>query len=122
MSILSKLGLEFSVLVSTFHSSKLTLRNWKMPKLANFMEELTQEKEKLVQMGSIKTKDKALAVGVSNSSKGKFMSKNSKLPEKKKNPNPMMQVRILPRRREIREKRSPNAHISTRDGIQRDHA
>ena len=50
------------------------------------MEEHTQEKEKLVQMGSIKTKDKALAVGVSNSSKGKFMSKNSKLPEKKKNP------------------------------------
>ena len=85
MSILSKLGLEFSVFVSTFHSGKLTLRNWKMPSLENFMESLTQEKDKLVQMGSIKTKDRALAVGVFNSSKGKLKSKNSKLLEMKKN-------------------------------------
>ena len=43
LSILSKLGPEFSVFVSTFHSGKLTLRNWKMPSLENFMESLTQE-------------------------------------------------------------------------------
>ena len=50
------------------------------------MESLTQEQEKLVQMGTINTKDQALEVGVSNSSKGNPKSKNSKLPEKKKNP------------------------------------
>ena len=41
LSILSKLGPEYSVYVSTFHSSKLTTRNWKMPALADFMEYLT---------------------------------------------------------------------------------
>ena len=84
--ILSKLGPEFSVFVSTFHSGKLTLQNWQMPSLENFMESLTHEQDKLVQMGTIKTKDQALKVGVLNSSKGNPKSKNSRLPEKKKNP------------------------------------
>ena len=48
------------------------------------MESLTQEQDKLVQMGSIKTKYQALAVGVSNSEKGKPKSKNLKFPDKKK--------------------------------------
>ena len=74
-----------------------------MTNLENFMEILTQEEYKIVQMGTIKTKDQALAMGVSNSSKGKPKSKNSKLLERKKNPNPVMQVRILPRRRTRRE-------------------
>ena len=71
LSILSKLGPEFSVFVSTFHSDKLTLRNWQMLSLASLMESLTQEKDKLVQMGTIKTKDQALAAKVLNPSKGK---------------------------------------------------
>ena len=37
-------------------------------------------------MGTIKTKDQALVVGVLNSSKGNPKSKSSKLLEKKKNP------------------------------------
>ena len=41
VSILLKLGPKFSVFVSTFHSGKLTLGNWKMPSLASFMESLT---------------------------------------------------------------------------------
>ena len=41
LSILSKLGPEYSVFVSTFHSSKLTARNWRMPALEDFMESLT---------------------------------------------------------------------------------
>ena len=86
LSILSKSRPKFSVFVSTFHSSKLTLQNWKMPSLENLMKSLTQEQEKLVQMATIKTKDQALAVVVSNSSKGKPMFKNLKLIEKKKNP------------------------------------
>ena len=83
------------------------------------MESLTQEQDKLVQMSTIKTKDQALSMGVSNSSKGKPKSKNSKLPGKKKNPNPVMEFRILPRRRTRWEKRRKNAPISTRDDIQR---
>ena len=55
-----------------------------MSSLATFMESLTQEKYKLVQMGTIKTKDQALAMGVLNSLKGKPKPKNLKLPEKKK--------------------------------------
>ena len=38
----------------------------------------------MVQMGSIKTKYQALVVGVSNSAKGKPMSKNLKFLDKKK--------------------------------------
>ena len=72
MSILSKLALEYSAFVSTFLSGKLTIQNWKMPTLDSFMESLTHEYDKLVQMGTIKVrKDQALAAGVSNSSKGK---------------------------------------------------
>ena len=59
-----------------------------MPSIASFMESLTQKQYKLVQMGTIKTKDQALSVGVSNSSKGNPKSKNLKLPEKKKPKKP----------------------------------
>ena len=49
------------------------------------MESLTQEKDKLVQMGTIKsTKDQALAAGVSNPTKGKKKARDSKQQEKKK--------------------------------------
>ena len=45
---------------------KATVRNWRMPPLEDFMEYLTREKDKLVQMGTIKsTKDQSLAAGVS---------------------------------------------------------
>ena len=55
LSILSKLGPEYYVFVSTLHSSKLTTRNWRMSALEEFMEYLTQEQDKLVQMGTIKS-------------------------------------------------------------------
>ena len=65
--------------VSTFHSSKLTARNWRIPALADFMESLTQDQDKLVQIGTIKsTKDQALVVGVSNQSKRKKKLKDFK--------------------------------------------
>ena len=65
--------------VSTFHSRKLTTRNWKMPSLDDFMESLTQEKDKLVKMGTIKSsKDQALDTRVLNPAKGKNKSIDSK--------------------------------------------
>ena len=78
-SIISKLGPEYSVFVSTFHSSKLATRNWQIPSLASFMESLTQEQDKLVRMGTIKErKDQYLVAGVLNASKGKKKAKDSK--------------------------------------------
>ena len=55
-----------------------------MPSLDSFMDSLTQDQEKQVQMDTIKAKDQFLAMGVSNATKGKSKEKNSKLPEKKK--------------------------------------
>ena len=75
--------------VSTFHSSKLTARNWHMPSLAEFMESLTQEKDKLVKMGTIKSiKDQSLSVGVLNPSKGKKKSRDLKSKRRRSWTNP----------------------------------
>ena len=64
LAILSKLGPNYSMFVSTFHATKLIARPWKMPKLEKFMESLTQEQDKLVMMGTIKlSKDKDLVAG-----------------------------------------------------------
>ena len=52
------------------------------------MESLTQDQDKLVQMGSIKTKDQALVVGFLNLAKGNPKSKNLKLSNKKKSEKP----------------------------------
>ena len=41
LSILSKLGADYLVFVSTFHSVKLTTPNWRMPNLNAFIESLT---------------------------------------------------------------------------------
>jgi hypothetical protein len=55
LSILSKLGPEFSMFVSTFHSIKFTSRaTCKMASLEEFIESLTQEQTKLINMGKIK--------------------------------------------------------------------
>ena len=58
-----------------------------MPKLAEFIESLTQEQDKLVMMGTIKpSKDQALVAGdLRLDSKGKKKSK--KLPEQKRDKN-----------------------------------
>ena len=79
LDILSKLGPDYSVFVSTFHATKLTVRNLKMPSLAEFMESLNQEQDKLVMMGTKKpSKDQGL-VGVDSKvdSKGKKKDKNT---------------------------------------------
>ena len=61
LNILSNLGPDYSVFVSTFHATKLTARTWKIPKLIEFMEYLTQEQDKLVIMGTSKpSKDQDL--------------------------------------------------------------
>jgi hypothetical protein len=55
LTIISKLGPEFFVFVSTFHTIKFSSRaTWKMPSLKDFIESLTQEQTKLINMGTIK--------------------------------------------------------------------
>ena len=41
LTILSKLGPNYSLFVSTFHPTKLIARTWNMPKIDEFMEYLT---------------------------------------------------------------------------------
>jgi hypothetical protein len=55
LTILSKLGPEFSVFVFTFHTFRFaTGVTWKMPSLEDFIESLTQEQTKLINMGTVK--------------------------------------------------------------------
>lgn len=52
--VLSKLGLEYSVFVSTFHSIELAMgAAWKMPPMDVFVDSLTCEQDKLVQMDAL---------------------------------------------------------------------
>jgi hypothetical protein len=86
LSILSKLGPEYSVFVSSFQASKLTQETWKMPPLNDFIATMTQEKSKLVQMGVIKSsKNQALAATDAPKRSGKDKQKGKgKFPESKK--------------------------------------
>jgi hypothetical protein len=55
LTILSKLGPKYSVFVSTFHLVRFASGStWKIPSLEDFIESLTQEQSKLINMGKIK--------------------------------------------------------------------
>jgi hypothetical protein len=55
LAMMAKLGLEFSVFVSTFHSTRFIVgATWTMPSLSQFIDALTQEHDKLIHMGIIK--------------------------------------------------------------------
>ena len=90
LSILSKIGAYYLVFVSTFHSVKLTTPNWRMPTLNSFIESLTQEHDKLIQMGIIQSsRDQALVVGgpkVAND-KGKKKDESPVQKEQSKEPS-----------------------------------
>ena len=91
LSILSKLGPDYYVFVSTFHTRNLTIPNWRMPTLNAFIESLTNEHDKLFQMGIIKTsKDQALFVVGPKAMNGKGKQKNQK--NKFDDPNPKEKI------------------------------
>jgi hypothetical protein len=55
LTIISKIGPKLSVFVYTFHTIRFTSEaTWKMPSLEDFIESLTQEQTKLINMGAIK--------------------------------------------------------------------
>ena len=83
LAILSKIGADYSAFVSTFHTGKLTTTNWKMPTLNSFIESLTNEHDKLVQMAIIgSSKDQTLVTGGPKSTNGKGKKKDESLVEK----------------------------------------
>ena len=78
LAILSKIGADYSVFVSTFPAGKLTTPGWKMPSLNAFIESLINKYGKIVQMGVIRSsKDKSLFSLGHNNSNGKG-NKNKK--------------------------------------------
>lgn len=96
LAIMSKLGPEYVVFVSTFYTVRLAIgATWKMPTLDAFIESLIHEQDKLIKMGTLKTSNAhALFVhgsGKNNSksnrqSKGK--GKKELDPRKEGNPKP----------------------------------
>ena len=88
LSILSKLGPEYFIFVSTFHTEQHTILNWKMSTLNAFIESLTNEHDKILQMGIlISSRDQTLFTEGPKSlnSKGKKKKEKTKFdPPKQK--------------------------------------
>ena len=81
LSILSKLGPEYSFYFSMFHFKWEIFPNWKLPSLDSFSKSLIKEKNKLIRMGVIQTsKDQALLVTDSSKvqEKGEIKEEGSK--------------------------------------------
>ena len=80
LSTMSKLGPEYSIFVSTFHTVRLTTgKSYTMPSLKEFMESLIFEQDKLIGMGKIKPpKAHALAVHDGNHNKNHRFDSNQK--------------------------------------------
>ena len=70
LTVLSKLGLDYSVFVSTFHTQRFTIgASWTMPSLETFIESVIQEQDKIIKMGVVKnSKVHALTTHDGNSS------------------------------------------------------
>jgi len=74
LAILSKLGPQYVVFVSAFHTIRLTTgKSWKMATLDAFIESLVHEQDKLIKMGTLKS-SKAHALVVHTSDKRNFKS------------------------------------------------
>ena len=90
MSMLRKIGSEYFIFVSTFHSKIASIPNWKIPSLYGFVDSLIQEKDKLVQMGVLQTsKNQALLMSDSTNAKdkGKHKGKEPKASDLKPKEN-----------------------------------
>ena len=119
LSILLKLGPEFSVFVSTFHSGKLTLRNWKIS-WSHSLKSRTNWSKWVPSRLKIKHYQWGFRIQQRASPSPRIQSCRTK--RITKNPNPVRDLQIHQEKRRIKEKRRKNALISTRDGIQRAHA
>jgi hypothetical protein len=126
LNILSKLGMEYLVFVSKFHSVRLaSVATWKIPSLEVFIESLTQEQNKLINMGKIKgLKVHALVVQYGSSHQNQKYKKNTKgrnmkIHRRKGTQNPST---IPPDPKVEREEKGRNALTSNKDPIENLHA
>ena len=72
LSILSKIGANYLVFVTTFCARNITTPGWNIPSLNAFIESLISEHDKLIQMGIIRfSRDQALYVSGPKYLKGK---------------------------------------------------
>jgi hypothetical protein len=80
LSILEKLGWDYVVSVSSFHTNRFTSGEaWKMPTMDHFIESLMHEKDKLIKMGIIKGPNvHALAVHERNNTSSSNSKKKGK--------------------------------------------
>ena len=95
ISILSKSGPEYSIFVSTFHATGISILNWKMSSLSTLFDSLTKEQDKLICMGALRSskgKGHARIVQGSNNTKSKekqiVKEKKSKLDNEDENLKP----------------------------------
>ena len=108
MTILSKPGTDNSVFVSTFYATKLTAQTWNIPKLVEFMESLTQEKDKLGMIGTIKcSKDQDLVAVDSKV--------DSKIKKKYKNPLEQKRDKAKSQEESLGSKKNPQKKKNKRE-------
>jgi hypothetical protein len=84
-SILTKLGPEYFVYPSSFHTIRLTMGStWKMSFLYEFMDSLIHEKTKLIQIWELKSSNPHVLTTQVSSKKNKMKNKGKKDQENKK--------------------------------------
>jgi hypothetical protein len=124
LTILSNLGPELSVFVSTFHFVRFSSgADWKMPSLEEFIESLTQEQTKLINIGTIKD-PRAHALTVHDGKKNVInlkinINKNLMHIQKRKGTQNPSSMPSDPKWK--REEKGRNAHTVTKDSIQNTH-
>jgi hypothetical protein len=122
LTILSKIGPILSVFVSTFYYVKFTSgANWKMPSLKDFIESLTQEQTKLINMGTIKGPN----VHAFTVQDGSYKYQKSKDKDKRKShahPKKEGYTKPFIDASKYKREKGRNACTVTRDSIQNPHA
>jgi hypothetical protein len=125
LTILSLLGPEYSVFVSTFHSVRLASgATWRLPSLEAFIESLTREQNMLISMGKIKG-PKAHALTVQDCS-GHQYQKSKEKDKRKAHANPKKEGYSKPFNDAFgskveREEKERNALTAINDSIQNLH-
>jgi hypothetical protein len=121
LTILSNIGPKFSMFVSTFHLVKFSSRTtWNMPSLKEFIESLTQEQTKLINMGKIKgPKEHALTMKYGSDhkyqkSKDKYKTKTHANPKKEGYSKPFTNALGS---KGGKGRKGENAHTSIKDSI-----
>jgi hypothetical protein len=125
LTILSKLGPKFSMFESTFHLVEFSSgATWKMPSLEEFIESLTQEQTKLINMRKSKSQRRMhllckieMVINIINlkiKTKGKLMQ----IRRRKGTQNPST---MPPDPKVEREEKGRNAHTAIKDSIQNPH-